>query len=235
MVFFNISKRDQTLSQKNNLTPEDFELSLLVLTNVVNIEEIMKMFSERQQQIVETAIKLIAEKGIQNLTTKNLAKEVGISEPALYRHFSNKLEILKAVITHFQIKMKPALEKLKESVNSINKIESFILEHLKIINQNPNFAKVIFSEANFQNEESLIIKMNNMMNQSHKILEAIVSSGQEKTDIRSDISSLSIVRLIIGSMRLLVTQWSMSGMIFNLENEGKQLSDDIRKLIVAAS
>ena len=74
----------------------------------------MKKFTERQQQIVEIAIKLIADKGIQNLTTKNLAKEIGISEPAIYRHFSSKLEILKAVITNFQIKMKPALEKYFE-------------------------------------------------------------------------------------------------------------------------
>ena len=193
----------------------------------------MKKFTERQQQIVETAIKIIAHKGIQNLTTKNIAFEIGISEAALYRHFSSKLEILKAVITNFQIKMQPASEKLKEFLNSISKIESFILEHLKIINLNPDFAKVIFSEANFQNEENLILKMNNMMNQSHKILETIVQSGQKKDEIRSDISSLSIVRIIIGSMRLLVTQWSMSGMIFNLETEGKQLCDDIKKIIVA--
>ena len=193
----------------------------------------MKKFTERQQQIVETAIKLIADKGIQNLTTKNIAFEIGISEPAIYRHFSSKLEILKAVITNFQIKMQPASEKLKEFLNSISKIESFILEHLKIINLNPDFAKVIFSEANFQNEENLILKMNNMMNQSHKILETIVQSGQKKDEIRSDIGSLSIVRMIIGSMRLLVTQWSMSGMIFNLETEGKQLCEDIKKLIIA--
>jgi len=199
----------------------------------VNIEEVIEMFSDRQQQIVETAIKLIADKGIQNLTTKNLAKEIGISEPALYRHFSNKLEILKAVITNFQIKMKPALEKLKESISSIDKIKSFILEHLKIISQNPDFAKVIFSEANFQNEENLILKMNNIMNQSHKILETVVQFGQSNNEIRNDVSSLSIVRIIIGSMRLLVTQWSMSGMIFNLETEGKQFCDDMKKLIVA--
>jgi len=199
----------------------------------VNIKEKAKMFSERQQQIVETAIKIIAQRGIQNLTIKNIASEIGISEPALYRHFSSKLEILKAVITYFQIKMQPALEKLKRSIISINKIESFMLEHFKIINQNPNFAKVIFSEANFQNEESLIIKMNNMMSQSHKILETIILSGQHKIEIRTDISSLNIIRMIIGSMRLLVTQWSMSGMIFNLETEGKQLCDDIKKIIIA--
>ncbi len=193
----------------------------------------MIVFSKRQQQIIETAIKLIAEKGIQNLTTKNIAKEIGISEPALYRHFDNKLEILKAVIKNFQNKMIPALQKLKQSTSSLNKIESFILEHLKIISENPNFAKVIFSEANFQNEEILIIKMNNMMKQSHITLETVVQNGQSKKEIRSDISSLSITRMIIGSMRLLVTQWSISGMIFNLENEGKQLCDDIKKIIAA--
>ena len=191
------------------------------------------MFSERQQQIIETAIKLIADKGIQNLTTKNLSKEIGISEPALYRHFDNKSDILKGVIEYFRINMQPAMKKLNRSVNSLNKIESFILEHLKIISKNPNFAKVIFSEANFQNEEILIIKMNNMMKQSHITLETVVQNGQSKKEIRSDISSLSITRMIIGSMRLLVTQWSISGMIFNLENEGKQLCDDIKKIIAA--
>ena len=191
------------------------------------------MFSDRQQQIVETAIKLIADKGIQNLTTKNLSKEIGITEPALYRHFDNKSDILKGVIEYFIIKMQPAMKKLNRSVNSLNKIESFILEHLKIISENPNFAKVIFSEANFQNEENLILKMNNMMKQSHKILETVVQTGQSKNEIRSDISSLSIIRMIIGSMRLLVTQWSMSGMIFNLETEGMQLCTDMKKIIVA--
>ena len=190
------------------------------------------MFSKRQQQIIETAIKIIATNGIQNLTTKNLANEIGISEPALYRHFNNKLEILKAVIAYFKIKMQPASAKLNKSANSLNNIEKFMLEHLKIISQNPNFAKVIFSEANFQNEENLILKMNNMMNQSHKILETIVRSGQQKNEIRSDISSLSIIRMVIGAMRLLITQWSMSGKIFNLEIEGKQLCSDLRKIIV---
>jgi len=191
------------------------------------------MFSERQQQIIKTAIKLIADKGIQNLTIKNLSKEIGISEPALYRHFDNKLEILKAVIGYFQITMKPALTKLKENSNSLSKIESFILEHLRIIRENPDFAKVIFSEANFQNHEKLIFEMNNLMKQSHKILDAVIQVGQSNNQIRTDVTALNIVRIIIGSMRLLVTQWSMSGMIFDLETEGRQLSRDIKKMIMS--
>ena len=189
------------------------------------------MFTKRQQQIIEAAIKIIAVNGIQNLTIKTLANKVGVTEPALYRHFDNKLEILKAIISYFQNKMKPAIEKLNRSAKALDKIEKFILEHLRIINSNPDFAKVIFSEANFQNEETLILKVNNMMKKSHKILETVVQKGQNNGEIRNDISSLSIVRMIIGSLRLLVTQWSMSDMIFNLQSEGEQLCDDLKKII----
>ncbi|MBC8186189.1 TetR/AcrR family transcriptional regulator [candidate division KSB1 bacterium] len=189
------------------------------------------MFTKRQQQIIEAAIKIIAVNGIQNLTIKTLANKVGVTEPALYRHFDNKLEILKAIISYFQNKMKPAVEKLNRSAKALDKIEKFILEHLRIINSNPDFAKVIFSEANFQNEETLILKVNNMMKKSHKILETVVQKGQNNGEIRNDISSLSIVRMIIGSLRLLVTQWSMSDMIFNLQSEGEQLCGDLKKII----
>ncbi|MGC9375649.1 MAG: TetR/AcrR family transcriptional regulator, partial [Bacteroidales bacterium] len=43
------------------------------------------MFSERQKEILTTAVEIIAAKGIQGLTIKNLSKEIGISEAAIYR------------------------------------------------------------------------------------------------------------------------------------------------------
>jgi len=190
------------------------------------------MFSQRQQQIIETAIKLIANKGIQNLTTKNLAKEIGISEPALYRHFDNKLEILKGMIRYFKILMKPAFDKMKEAEQPIQKMEDFFLTHLNIINNNCDFAKIIFSEANFQNEETLLHSMNMMMNKSQQKLKAIIIRGQDLKEIKTEVNSLNICRMIIGSIRFLVVQWTMSGMIFDLETEGKQLWNDLKKIIV---
>jgi AcrR family transcriptional regulator len=56
------------------------------------------MQTERQQEIVETALGLINEKGIQGLTIKNLSKKLGITEPAIYRHFVNKIQILIALL-----------------------------------------------------------------------------------------------------------------------------------------
>lgn len=190
------------------------------------------MFSERQQQIIETAVKLIAEKGIQNLTTKNLSKEIGISEPALYRHFSSKLEILKGLIIYFKIMMKPAFDKMEEGEKSIQKLENFFLFQLKIFSNNSDLAKVFFSESNFQNEEKLINSINIMMNKSQQKIKSIIINGQQLKEINDSVNSLNISRIIIGSIRFLVIQWTMSGMIFDIESEGAQLWSDLKKLIV---
>ncbi len=59
-------------------------------------------YSNRQLQIINAAIKLMGKGGIQQLTTKNLALEVGVTEPALYRHFSNKTDLILQVLEYLK-------------------------------------------------------------------------------------------------------------------------------------
>ena len=62
--------------------------------------------SKRQQEIIESAGKLLIEKGIKGLTTKNLAQEMGFSESALYRHFNNKEDIIVLLLDYLFGKMR---------------------------------------------------------------------------------------------------------------------------------
>ncbi|MCK5675079.1 MAG: helix-turn-helix transcriptional regulator, partial [Spirochaetales bacterium] len=50
----------------------------------------MKDLTKRQRQIIDISINIISERGIQDLTMKNLSSQLGISEPAIYRHFESK-------------------------------------------------------------------------------------------------------------------------------------------------
>jgi hypothetical protein len=69
------------------------------------------------------------------------------------------------------------------------------------------------------------------MNSSRQKLEAIILEGQQNNQIRTDISSTNFARIIIGSMRFLITQWNLSGELFNLENEGRKLIEEIGILL----
>jgi AcrR family transcriptional regulator len=79
------------------------------------------MKTERQQEIIDVALDLISQKGIQGLTMKNLSKEIGISEPAIYRHFENKIEILLAVLDLFRDSTREIFEKELLKLVNINK------------------------------------------------------------------------------------------------------------------
>jgi len=49
---------------------------------------------ERRKQIIQAAISTMAERGLPGTTTRLIAERVGISEPALYKYFPGKKEIV---------------------------------------------------------------------------------------------------------------------------------------------
>lgn len=50
----------------------------------------------RRRQIVEVALRLFGELGVQNVSTRRIAESVGITQPSLYAHFKSHSEILSA-------------------------------------------------------------------------------------------------------------------------------------------
>jgi len=52
----------------------------------------------RQQQIAEAALKILSEQGLRRFTTTAIAKEVGIAEGTIFRHFPNKMAIVDAAL-----------------------------------------------------------------------------------------------------------------------------------------
>ena len=53
---------------------------------------------ERRSGIIRAATRLFSEKGFRGATTRELASNVGVSEPVLYQHFSNKKDLYRAIL-----------------------------------------------------------------------------------------------------------------------------------------
>ena len=68
-----------------------------------------KDFTERQIEKMEAATLRIDKFGIQELTIKNLASDLSLSEAALYRHFKSKNEILLGLLTYVILEMNERL------------------------------------------------------------------------------------------------------------------------------
>jgi AcrR family transcriptional regulator len=191
-----------------------------------------KMITERQQEIIETSLELINEKGIQGLTIKNLSKRLGITEPAIYRHFENKIQILMAVLDLLKKNTGEIFgSELKSNQTAVQKIEQLFEKHFKSFAQMPSMASVVFSEEIFRNEEKLIGKISEIIEFNNQTLMSILQEGQRNNEIRNDIEAGHLVILIMGTLRLFVKKWQFSGFAFNLEKEGAKLIESVKCLI----
>lgn len=190
------------------------------------------MQTERQKEIIEVALELITKKGIQGLTIKNLAKKIGITEPAIYRHYDSKIDILIAILGVFGKNTERIFEKeLSSDSKSIDKIEHLFTQHFTSLSATPSLVSVIFSEEIFRNEPILIDKISEVIDKNDKILTSIIISGQKNGEIRTDIEAKNLSVIIMGSLRLFIKKWQFSAYSYNLPKEGKKLIESIKLLI----
>src|SRR5215469_7646920 len=70
----------------------------------------------RRSEILRAAQKLMVTKGLTGVTTREISKEVGCSEGALYVHFKGRLDLLLAMLEGSLPEMLGPLQTLKESV-----------------------------------------------------------------------------------------------------------------------
>ena len=189
-------------------------------------------FSKRQIEIIEAATKLIGEKGIQNLTTKNLASEMGFSEPALYRHFKGKTEILESVLVFYREKLGQGLKQIiNTDTTGIDKVKGMIEFQFNHFTKFPAVIMVIFAETSFQYDSVLSKAVSDIMNQKRMMVAKIIHSGQEEGNIRSDVSAEQLTTTVMGSMRFTVLRWRLSNFEFDLIKEGEILWKTIGLLI----
>jgi len=196
------------------------------------IPQAPKPFTKKQLEIVEKALKIIAEKGVNSLTIKTLAQELQLTEGAIYRHFTSKDEIICAIITIYRIKSNKILEGLKKEKSSyLEKIEKFFMDRINLFIGHPSISSVILSNDLYNFNEEVKKNLQETIKEHQKILKDFILKGQKNLEIKKDINARYSFLIIFGSLRMLVNQWLQSGYQLNLKAEGTELWITIRALI----
>ena len=190
------------------------------------------MLTERQLEIIRTAIQLIAQKGIQGLTLKNLAREIGISEPAIYRHYENKIEILVSILDYFlERTMGIFSEEVLKKGEAIEKIERIFKAHFEVFSATPALVAVIFSEEIFRNEPILTERVKWIMDRNSQAIATIIEDGKARGQLDAQADTRHLTIIIMGSLRLLVKQWQMADFSFDLRSSGSAFFATLKHLL----
>ncbi len=185
---------------------------------------------ERQKIIIDNAIKIIHEGGYESLSIRELASKVKISEPAIYRHFLNKEDIILGILSRIS-EFDFLLEKnLEGNSTSDDKLKSFIQFHFNFLQKNKEMTSVLFSEDIFNQSEILQKKLFRIIDYRKRLLMGIVDLGKTEKQIKQ-IETIDLVTMILGFIRLTVLEWRLGKFSFDLSKRGDRVIKAINQMI----
>ena len=174
---------------------------------------------KRKEKIIITAIDLFDEAGINGLTTKEIARRQNITEPAIYKQFGSKKDIVMAILDRCA-----SFDELIKNTIIDNKFvgKEGILYFARVYGeyyQNyPQITTAMFSFDMFRYDVDLLDKMNHIVNERSKVLFNLVAKGVENHDFPVDMDKQALTDVLFGIIWSTTFIWQMGGCMFDLKN-----------------
>lgn len=184
----------------------------------------------RQQQIISAAKKLIVKYGSEHVTVKKMAREIGVSEAAIYRHFSSKKEILSFLLDDLEVTLLAGLE-IENEADPLAVIEKSLLNQISDSERRKGMAFLVIAEIISLGDRKLKKKAYQVILKFLENLQNLLSRAKESGSIRQEIDSAALARLLFGMMQGLITIWTLSHYNLHLEKDFRYLWDLIRESV----
>ena len=183
---------------------------------------------KRKESIIITAIEVLNESGINGMTTKEIAKRQNISEPAIYRHFDGKKEIIKEILRTYSSYDKVIKNTIQDnSMEGRVAIKFFCKAYAEYYQNYPEITTVMFSFDIFKYDEKTNERMKNTVKNRYDLLFGLVSKAIEikKLVLVKDAQVItdSIFSVFWGTIFL----WRMENCSFNLKERITLAVDNI--------
>lgn len=180
--------------------------------------------SKRQHEIIASAGKLLMEKGIKGLTTKNLAQEMGFSESALYRHFTNKEDIVVLLLQYLAASMKTRLDAIAQSdATATAKLTTVFNSQFRFFSENPHYVVAILSEGLFDESEKINQAIMQLVNYKTQLIAGLLEEGKQQKEFNLELAIPDMVHITVGCFRMMMLKWKFSQFQIDLIQQGNAI------------
>ncbi len=153
-----------------------------------------------RSQILDTASRIMNQKGFAESKISEIAAEVGIKDPVIYNYFKSKEELLFSVV---EDKMVLFLQFLDDQIIGIsgayNKLRKLVWAHLRFNDVHREYITLVALECR-SNPNFYTTKAYKLIQNYARILWRILEEGIEEKVFRPDINLLLVRDLILGLM-----------------------------------
>lgn len=167
---------------------------------------------ERRAATVQAVLDLAAAQDPGQITTAAIAKQMGLTQGALFRHFANKEAIIEEVIAWVSDFMHARLTGvIEEHASPLNALRAIFLGHINMVAQRQGLPRLLISELQRSGDTAAKQLVIALMNRYLKHIAALLNQAKQQGMIDKLVETTLASQLFLGTVQGLVFQSLLTG------------------------
>jgi TetR/AcrR family fatty acid metabolism transcriptional regulator len=166
---------------------------------------------EKENAILEGALRVFGEKGFEDATVAAICSKAGISEPTLYEYFESKEDVLFSIS---ELYTRRELERLSELAHYIKapreRVRAIIQAYLEFYENNPLYTSVALLTLKGNRRYVASPAYQSVREAAHTLIE-VFRDGAQRGVFRNDLDPYLVRNMVLGFIEHLTIQWLLVG------------------------
>jgi AcrR family transcriptional regulator len=189
---------------------------------------------ERREVTIEAVIHLAGEQNPAGITTAEIAKRMGVTQGALFRHFPSKDAILQAVMEWVSDRLLTRIDKaIAAAASPLRALENTFHTHIDFVIEHPGVPRMLFGELQ-RAEQTMAKQMAQVLIQRYsERLSQLITQGKQSGELATTLDDNAAITLFIGTIQGLVMQSLLAGDVHKLQADASSLFNLYRRAVEA--
>jgi TetR/AcrR family transcriptional regulator, fatty acid metabolism regulator protein len=181
--------------------------------------------SERKRQILTSAIKVIGERGFQNATISEIARNAQMGDATIYEYFKGKEDLLLAIPVEVTKELIPQIEDHMMGIRgAFNKLRKFIWWYLNFFEKNPEYGSIVLLELK-TSRTYISTEAYQAARTFYQVVLDIIKEGQEEGVIDKGIDVYVARSICVGAIEHMIIRWLLKDRKYSVTQYADQLID----------
>jgi TetR/AcrR family transcriptional regulator len=175
---------------------------------------------QRRNGTVQALIALAAEQNPTDITTAAVAKRMGLTQGALFRHFPSKDAILEAVMEWVAERLLARIDKAAQTASSpLTAVEAIFLTHIEFVIEHPGVPRMLIGEL--QRSVDTVAKgmVRTLLRCYTERLIRLMEEGKKQGQLDAGLDSAAAATLFVGTIQGLVMQSLLTGNVSHIRRQ----------------
>ena len=163
-----------------------------------------------KEKIILAGAEIIIQEGLKRFTAKNIANKIGITDAAIYKHFSSLDAIIIEIINRYISRCSKSVDRAKEmNLSTEETLKQVMKEHIKVLEETKGAVPVLCFEFSRSGNKKFFEILHNFVEEYKNKLSEIIIKGQKEGLIREDIDPSETAMLFVGLIQAKVFAYIM--------------------------